>query len=58
MLLRQQAVDADCAETILLRETSAYQRVVVTRSRAGIRLFLNGKHAAKTAALVRSFRFR
>ncbi|WP_445663756.1 spermine/spermidine synthase domain-containing protein, partial [Ideonella azotifigens] len=29
-------------EAILLRETSAYQRVVVTRSRAGIRLFLNG----------------
>ena len=36
------AEDRFYGETILLRETSAYQRVVVTRSRAGIRLFLNG----------------
>jgi len=36
------AEDRFYGEAILLRETSAYQRVVVTRSRAGIRLFLNG----------------
>ena len=36
------AEDRFYGEAILLRETSAYQRVVVTRGRAGIRLFLNG----------------
>jgi spermidine synthase len=36
------AEDRFYGETILMRETSAYQRVVVTRSSAGIRLFLNG----------------
>ena len=36
------AEDRFYGETILMRETSAYQRVVVTRSQAGIRLFLNG----------------
>lgn len=36
------AEDRFYGESILFRESSAYQRVVVTRSRAGIRLFLNG----------------
>ncbi|MFZ2989049.1 polyamine aminopropyltransferase [Ideonella sp.] len=36
------AEDRFYGESILLRETSAYQRVVVTRSAAGVRLFLNG----------------
>ncbi|HJV61978.1 MAG TPA: polyamine aminopropyltransferase [Albitalea sp.] len=36
------AEDRFYGESVLFRETSAYQRVVVTRSAAGVRLFLNG----------------
>ena len=36
------AEDRFYGESVLFRETSAYQRVVVTRSSAGVRLFLNG----------------
>ncbi|MFO1341024.1 MAG: polyamine aminopropyltransferase [Burkholderiaceae bacterium] len=36
------AEDRFYGEAVLFRETSAYQRLVVTRSAAGVRLFLNG----------------
>eukprot|EP01036_Dinobryon_divergens_P017994 gene17994-24480_t len=36
------AEDRFYGDHIVLRESSAYQRIVVTRSEAGVRLFLNG----------------
>ena len=36
------AEDRFYGDSVVLRENSAYQRVVVTRSAAGVRLFLNG----------------